>query len=254
MGETTAPQITGWPGFTIDTGEHTKAKTNAEAVKAQAEARYFDARTVGQEIDNRTAAALAATAEIALFRENLKERWDGAANGRHRVYHFTGDVDSSSVENAVDVLNRWGRLDKDDPTREWKFVICSGGGNVITGMKLYGTLKAVASRRPLTTVATGLCASMAVILHQAGTKRVVEPGCSYMIHDVSGEIGGTVHNMADTMKWLEKLNTEMHKILAGRSTMSVEEIAEVAKRKDVWYMPEEVLAMGFADEVGYASE
>ncbi len=243
-----------WPGFAINTGEYVRTKAEAEAAKFIAEAEYFRAQAAGQNIDNRTASALATTAEIALQREQLKERWDAASNGRHRIYHFTDNVDSGSVESAVDVLNRWSRLDVDDQERPWKFVLCSGGGNVIAGMKLFSTLQSIARNRPLITVATGICASMATVLHQAGSHRVIEPGCSYMIHDVSGELGGSIHSMSDTMKWLEKLNAEMHKILASRSTLSVEEVAEVARRKDVWYMPEEVVALGFADEIGYASE
>lgn len=252
MGDTAEPHIYSG-GLKIDTGEATKDKLKAEAFKATAEGEFFRAQTIGQEIDNRTAAALAASAEIALSREQLKDRWDAASNGRNRVYHFTDEVTPDSVEQTVDVLNRWSRLDKND-NRPWKFVICSPGGTIISGMKLYSTLKAVGQQRQLITVATGLCASMATVLHQAGTKRVIEPGCSYMIHDVSGQTLGNVSSMQDTIDWLNKLNRQMHIILAERSHKSVDEIAATSKRKDAWFMPEEVLEWGLADEIGYASE
>jgi len=103
-------------------------------------------------------------------------------------------------------------------------------------------------------VASGVCASMATIIHQAGTKRVIEPGCSYMIHDVSGEVMGSLANMQDTMDWLAKLNSNLHEHLAEKSHKSVDEIAELSKRRDSWYMPAEVVEMGFADEIGYATE
>ena len=229
-----------------------QSRALAEASKANAEARYFDAQTRGQEIDNETASALAASAQIALTRETLKEKWDSASNGRNRSYHFTENVTSDTVEQAVDVLNRWDRLDKDQ--RPYRFVICSGGGNVISGMKLYSTLKSLAAKRPLITVASGICASMATVIHQTGTTRLIEPGCSYMIHDVSGEVFGSIGNMQDTMKWLEKLNNQLHVCLAEKSNMTVKQIAELAKRQDSWFMPEEVVAHGLADEIGYASE
>lgn len=253
MGDTPNEQVTIYSGgLRVDTGEAAKDKLKADASRANAEADYFRAQTIGQEIDNRTATALAASAEIALQREQLKERWDAASNGRNRVYHFTETVTPDSVEAAVDVLNRWARIDEGD-VKPWKFVICSPGGTVVSGMKLYSTLKAMGTKRPLITVATGLCASMGTILHQAGTRRVIEPGCSYMIHDVSGETFGNITSMQDTIDWLNKLNRQMHLILAERSTKPLEEIAAASKRKDAWFLPEEVIEWGFADEIGYAS-
>lgn len=231
-----------------------EAKMEAEAAKALAEAEYFKAKTHGQNTDNRTADALAKSADIAVGRELLKEQWDAASNGRNRAYHFTDSVTSDTVEAAVDVLNRWQRLDADDLTMPYRFVICSPGGSVVAGMKLYSTIKAVAATRPVVTVASGVCASMATIIHQAGTERIIEPGCSYMIHDVSGEVFGSLANMQDTMDWLAKLNSTLHEHLAEKSTMTVEEIAELSKRRDSWYMPQEVVDMGLADRIGYATE
>lgn len=221
--------------------------------KAEAEAEYFRAKTVGQEIDNRTADALAHSADIALGRERLKEKWDAASNGRNRSYHFTDTVTTDTVEAAVDILNRWQRLDEGnhDP---YRFIICSPGGSVIAGMKLYSTLAAIAATRPLITVASGLCASMATVIHQTGTERVIEPGCSYMIHDVSGEVMGKLADMQDTMDWLAKLNNTLHVHLAERSKLPVEEIAALSKRRDSWFMPEEIIEMGLADRIGYANE
>jgi ATP-dependent Clp protease protease subunit len=229
-------------------------RLRAESEYRLAQADYFRAQTAGQHIDNDTAQALALSAGIALGREQMKERWEAASNGRHRVYHFTDHVTSDSVEQAVDVLSRWQRLDADDPQRPWRFIICSGGGTVIYGMKLYGMLKSIARTRPVTTVASGICASMATVIHQAGSTRLIEPGCSYMIHDVSGEVGGSISNMSDTMEWLGKLNSQLHIALAEKSKLTVEEVAEMAKRRDAWLMPEQVVELGFADSLGYALE
>jgi ATP-dependent protease ClpP protease subunit len=230
-----------------------EAKMLAEAQKAQAEAEYFRAKTHGQMVDNETATALSVSAGIAVKRETLKDQWDAASNGRNRAYHFTDNVSTDTVEAAVDVFNRWQRLDKDnvDP---YRLIICSPGGSVVSGMKLYSTIKAIAAKRPVITVASGLCASMATIIHQAGSYRIIEPGCSYMIHDVSGEVFGSLTNMQDTMDWLAKLNSALHVCLAEKSHKTVEEIAEMSKRRDSWFMPEDVVEMGFADEIGFATE
>lgn len=229
------------------------AKLDAETAYRIAQAEYFTAQTLGQRIDNDTASSLAASARIALEREKNKEVWEGASNGRNRAFHFTDAVTSDTVEQTVDVLNRWQRIDADNQ-RPWRFVICSGGGTVVHGMKLYSTLKAITKTRPIVTVATGICASMATVIHQAGSTRLIEPGCSYMIHDVSGEMFGTIANMQDQMDWLNKLNHQLHVALAEHATISIEEIAALSKRRDLWYMPDEVVAMGLADRIGYATE
>lgn len=229
------------------------ARNEAEAAYRLAQAEHFRAQTLGQLIDNETAASLAASAKIAHSREELKERWESASNGRNRVFHFTDNVTGDSVEQAVDVLNRWQRLDKGDE-RPWRFVICSPGGTVVHGMKLYSTLKSIGRTRPVITIATGICASMATVIHQAGTTRLIEPGCSYMIHDVSGEMFGTLSNMQDQMDWLNKLNHQLHVALAEHANLSIEEIAALSKRRDSWFMPSEIVEMGLADAIGYATE
>lgn len=225
----------------------------ATAAYRLAQARYFDAQAAGQEIDNQTAAALAASAQIALAREQLKVEWDQSANGRNRVYQFTDDVGPESVEPCLDILAHWSRMDRHN-TNPWRFSICSSGGNVIFGMKLYSTLKSIAMVRPVITIASGMCASMATVIHQAGTERLIEPGTSYLLHDVSGQTGGTISNMKDTMGWLEKINSRLHVALAEKTKFTPKEIAELCDRKDSWYMAEDVVEMGLADRLGYTNE
>lgn len=246
------------PGHYSQLPSDSKAQ-EATAVYRLAQATYFDSQRAGQDIDNITASALASSAQIALQREQRKELWDGASNGRNRVYHFTDNVTAESVDQAVDVLNRWQRIDGEreaagaDVT-PWRFIICSGGGNVIHGMKLYSTLKSIGRYRDIVTVASGICASMATVIHQAGTVRLIEPGCSYMIHDVSGETFGSVSSMQDTMEWLNMLNSQLHALLAEKSKLTLEEVAEISKRRDSWFMPDGVVEKGWADAIGFATD
>src|SRR5215217_1467824 len=251
MSDTTIPQV-GGPVVTnvtqsgITYGDPNLAAADATANYRNAQADYFRAQTIGQEIDNRTAIALATSAEVALDREQVKLNWERASNGRNRVYHFTDVVDGNSVEAAVDVLNRWTRLDADNQ-EPYRFVICSGGGNVVFGMKLFSTLQSIATKRPVITVASGYCASMATVIHQSGTTRLIEPGTSYMLHDVSGDMAGKITDIQDTLRWMDKLNSSLHAILASKSNKDVAEIAAMCSRKDAWLMPEEVIEMGLAD-------
>lgn len=230
--------------------------TTSPALEAKlfAEAAYYEAKTHGQQVDNHTASLLSQSAEIALGREVLKSEWDAASNGRNRVYHFTDSIGENSVDACVDVFNRWQRLDKDDLKVEYRLILCSPGGSVVSGMKLYSTIKSIAEKRNVVTVASGLCASMATVIHQAGSERVIEPGCSYMIHDVSGAVDGKLTDMQDSMDWFKRLNEMLHGKLAEKSKLTEAEIAELSKRRDSWHMPADVVDMGFADRIGYAIE
>lgn len=228
-------------------------KMAAEAAHHRAQAEFFQAQTKGQLIDNRTAGVLAASAEIALMREQRKQDWDNASNGMNRLYQFTDEVNSATVDLAVDVLNRWQRLDAGN-INPWRFVICSGGGDVVSGMKLYSTLKSAGLNREVITVASGMCASMATVIHQAGTVRLIEPGTSYLIHDVSGITGGSLGSMIDTVTWLRMLNAQLHTCLAEKSKLTVEQIAFLSDRKDSWFMADEVVEKGLADAIGFATQ
>lgn len=239
------------PGLIVAV-DPTALSSGSSAAVAAARVALLEAEAEGQRIDNRTAIALATTAEISAERERQSAEWERVANSRFREYHFTAQVDHESVANAIDVLTRWDRIDSDaGDFRPYKFVICSPGGAVIHGMKLYSTIKALSSKRPVITVASGFCASMGTIIHQAGSLRVIEPGCSYLIHDVSGEAFGSHGSMEDTMEWMNKLNALLHKCLADKANVSVEEIKAISRRKDAWFMPEEVIQLGLADVIAY---
>lgn len=213
----------------------------------------IEAETHGQEIDNRTAAALALASEISAEREKRSAEWESVANSRYREYQFTDTVDPGSVQKAIDTLTRWDRMDTiAGDNRPYKFVICSPGGSVVHGIKLYTAIKALATKRDVLTIASGFCASMATVIHQAGSLRVIEPGCSYLLHDVSGDAFGSLGNMEDTLEWLGKLNSMLTRLLSERATTTFEELAAISKRKDAWFMPEDVMKLGLADTIGYA--
>jgi ATP-dependent protease ClpP protease subunit len=232
----------------INSPEYVTAQT--ELVRSQRD---------GQDYDNRLAAALAESAELALVRERRKARWENAAPVHHRMYHFIGPIDSSSAVSLIDTFSRWDRIDTEDEAatgarpRPYTLVISSQGGDVVAGFQAYSYLKGLARRRGLVTVAAGLCASMATIWHQAGTERVIEPGCSYLLHEVSGSLGGRLDSIVDTAKWLEKMNDQLRHVLAERSNFDEEEIRTRVNRRECWLFPEDVVEeWGLADRIDYA--
>lgn len=236
-------------GLTVGIGlDETQTKAALQAAKL----RLTSARARAAEADADTAESLAATSKLALTRETQRFDWINAADSERRVYHFCGEVDDDSVTLAMDVLSRWHRRDLADGTasRPIVFRISSEGGEILAGQSLYTFLKTLTSHRPVITIASGLCASMATVIHQAGTERWIENGCAYLIHDAAASADGKVGDMEDLVGFVRKLNEANAAILAERSNLSYEEVAEKQKRKEWWLLGPEVVELGFADRFG----
>lgn len=232
-------------------------ESNAQDAYLQSRKALVEAQTAGQNADNRLAEALAGTAEMAFKREKLRQAWDAAAPALHRIYYFSGQIDSASVRDLIETFGRWDRIDNEanDRSREYRLILTSPGGDVITGFQAYSYLSGLSQRRPLTIAAAGLCASMATVLHQAASegRRIIEPGCTYLLHDVSGGVGGRLDSMIDTTEWLKQINGRMHKIFADRSNKTEEEIFTALNRHEKFLSAEEVIEWGLADAIDYVT-
>lgn len=222
-----------------------------------AKVKLLNAQTEGQKLDNSLAESLSVTAKLATEKEVLRSRWDAAAPAMHRIFYLAGPIDSGQTALLIDTLSRWDRMDLEsgDPDREYKVVITSPGGEVTYGFQAYSYLKGLSNRRPLTVSAAGLCASMATILHQAASdgRRVIEPGCTYLLHEVSGGVGGRYDSIVDTTEWMKQINTQMHRIFAERGTKTEEEIAAAISRREKFLSVEEVIEWGLADKIEYVT-
>jgi ATP-dependent Clp protease protease subunit len=224
------------------------AIASAMLEKIQADTRKSVAEATALEWDSRTSRIMSESADLAHTRDVERREWDSASDLENRVFHFADEVGPGSVGACIDVLSHWRRIDEGTDIK-YEIVLTSPGGSVVSGYKLYSYIRQIARERHVTTVASGLCASMATIIHQAGTNRVIEEGCSYLIHDPSGVAMGTISSMDDTTAWVNALKNKSHEILAERSNLTVAEVADKASRRDWWCLPEEVLSLGFADEL-----
>lgn len=170
-----------------------------------------------------------------------------SSNTQNRFYDFVGPVSADSTERAMQTLSRWKRQSSDPITIR----ISSPGGNVLDGLALYDFIVGLKnSGIEVKTVVLGVAASMAAVLLQAGSTRVVGPNARILIHEVSGGSQGKLSDLKDEAKFFESLNDQLYTILAERAKMSSKEIATKAKRVDWWLGASEVIAKGFADQLG----
>jgi ATP-dependent Clp endopeptidase proteolytic subunit ClpP len=216
------------------------AKTNAEAAKFQAEAAKFAAEA-------READAKARLADLdAVAKEKLR-LWGDAGDIHHHIYQFGTDVGEASVRKCVEKLTEWHRL---DPGCDIEVVFNSGGGDVIEGFVLFDHLRYLSSQdHKIITGCTGMAASMAGILVQAGDHRWMSAQSWYMIHRASFGVIGKTFDVEDRLKWIQRIEERVLAIFVSRSKLTKATIKRKWDRTDWWLESDECMQLGLVDEV-----
>lgn len=218
--------------------------------------RKANAQAEGAEHDADLAHTLSQAASLAYRRDARRNAYDEAGDYFERIFRFAVPVSSASSLATIDQIGRWDRLDNAEgkPARPYYLYFTTPGGDIFPGISLYAAIKALGERRPVITVASGFVASMGTVLHQAGTVRLIERGSTYLIHNASAGAMGEVHSLMDTAKWIGRINDDLHRILAERSKLSTDQIAERAERRDWTLTAEETVENGFADAIAGSAE
>ena len=139
-------------------------------------------------------------------------------------------------------------LETQDPERDIQIYINSPGGSVSAGLGIYDTMQLIAPE--VSTICTGMAASMGAVLLTAGAKgkRSALPHSRVMIHQPLGGVQGQASDIEITAREILKYKQELYEILANHSGQPIEKIAADADR-DYWMRAEEAKAYGLIDEV-----
>ena len=150
-------------------------------------------------------------------------------------------------KTAKHIIERMMYLDATG-NEEIQFFISSPGGYVTSGFAIYDTMLSLNS--PVSTVCTGLAASMASILLSAGAKgrRFVQPHAKVMIHQPSGGAQGQASNIEIQAAEILKIKEQSAKILAENCGQSYERIIKDFNR-DYWMDASESVEYGIVDEI-----
>lgn len=186
-----------------------------------------------------------AALELAALRRREKDAAADAA--RAHVYTFYGPVDGDSVQACLAELGTWSRRDPGSPLT---VVFNSPGGAVLDGLALFDYLRQLqAAGHEVTTVALGRAASMGAVLLQAGSTRVMGRNSFMLVHEVAHSTGGKVSEMEDGVDFTRKLQKQLQRILAERSTLTDLQLARRWARKEWWLDASEAVELGFADSI-----
>lgn len=161
-----------------------------------------------------------------------------------RKVFLWGMVDDRSARHVVERLLYLDALGSD----EIKFYINSPGGYVTSGFSIYDTMREIKS--PISTICTGLAASMGSILLSAGDKgmRLIQPHARVMIHQPSGGARGVASDIEITAMEILKTKEISAQILADNCGQTFEKVMKDFNR-DHWMGAEESVAYGIVDKV-----
>ena len=162
-----------------------------------------------------------------------------------RILFLGGEVTSDVANILVCQLLYLEMIDSSAPITMY---INSPGGSVYDGLAIYDTMQYVSC--PITTICTGMAASMASILLCAGEKgsRYALPHSRVMIHQPMGGVSGQASDIEITAKEILKLKDELFQIIADHSGKTLEEVRQDGDR-DHWLTAQEALEYGMIDEI-----
>ena len=139
-------------------------------------------------------------------------------------------------------------LDSAEPGKDVSIYINSPGGSVYAGLGIYDTMQYIQS--DVSTICTGMAASMAAVLLVAGEKgkRFALNHSRVMIHQPMGGIQGQASDIEITSREILKLKKELYTIISEHSGQPYDKVYADSDR-DYWMTSDEALAYGMIDKV-----
>lgn len=139
-------------------------------------------------------------------------------------------------------------LDSADPGKDISIYLNTPGGSVYAGLGIYDTMQYIQS--DVSTICTGMAASMGAVLLAAGTagKRFALKHSRVMIHQPMGGAQGQASDIEITAREIQKLKKELYTILADHSGNPFERIEQDSDR-DYWMTSQEAKEYGMIDDV-----
>lgn len=139
-------------------------------------------------------------------------------------------------------------LDSAAPGKDVSIYINSPGGSVYAGLGIYDTMQYISS--DVSTICTGMAASMAAVLLVAGTagKRFALRHSRVMIHQPMGGAQGQASDIEITAREIQKLKKELYTIIADHSGQPFDKVEKDSDR-DYWMTAQEAKEYGMIDDV-----
>lgn len=164
---------------------------------------------------------------------------------KERVIFLVGPVND---HNANLIVAQLLFLESENPEKDISLYINSPGGSVSAGMAIYDTMQFI--KPEVSTLCTGLAASMGAFLLAAGAKgkRFSLPNSRVMIHQPSGGAQGQASDIEIQAREILYLRERLNGILAEKTGKSIEQIGLDTER-DNFMSADDAVNYGLIDQV-----
>ena len=164
-----------------------------------------------------------------------------------RNVRLDGVIDEKMAGKICDKLLALAHINS-KPIALW---INSVGGCVPDGFAIIDIIKGLTA--PVYTFVNGCAWSMAGLIAMSGDKRVITPGSSIMIHDMS--LGMSTHGLKlkNEAKYFAEQDERLMRFIVDHSNMTYEQVNK-AFIYDGWFWPDECLKYGLVDCVAEYSK
>ncbi len=164
---------------------------------------------------------------------------------KERVIFLVGPVHDNSANLIVAQMLF---LESENPEKDISFYINSPGGSVYAGMAIFDTMQFI--QPEISTLCTGLAASMGAFLLAAGQKgkRFALPNSRIMIHQPSGGAQGQATDIQIQAREILDLRARLNRILAERTGQPIERI-EIDTERDNFMSAEDAVSYGLIDKM-----
>jgi len=164
---------------------------------------------------------------------------------KERVIFLVGPVNDHTANLVVAQLLF---LESENPDKDISLYINSPGGSVSAGLAIYDTMQFI--KPDVSTLCTGLAASMGAFLLAAGAKgkRFSLPNSRIMIHQPLGGASGQASDIEIQAREILYLRERLNSILAEKTGQNIEQISRDTDR-DNFMSAEQAVDYGMIDKV-----
>ena len=139
-------------------------------------------------------------------------------------------------------------LEAEDPNKDISIYINSPGGSITAGMAIYDTMQFI--KPDVSTICTGMAASMGAFLLAAGTKgkRFALPNSEVMIHQPLGGTQGQASDIEIHAKRIIEMREKLNQILADRTGQPLD-VIQADTDRDNFMSAQRAVEYGLIDKV-----
>lgn len=156
-------------------------------------------------------------------------------NKQFRTIVLSGDIDESSVKDAIQTILFINELDSDKEMVEpIKLVINSLGGNLLDGFALIGVIEN--SSVPVYTYGYGSIMSMALPILVSGHKRFGHRLSTFMYHECLDSMHyDKMSVLKENLEETDRLMAMYDEYLISRTSFTQKQLNKVKNKKTDWY-------------------